>query len=43
MLVATGFLIEKEGKYEIDFDNRENWKMVIPSELIPYCHDVMSL
>lgn len=39
MLVATGFLIEKEGKYEIDFDNRENWKMVIPSELIPYCHD----
>ncbi len=37
MLVATGFLIENNGKYEIDFANQDNWKMEIPSELIPYC------
>ena len=39
MLVATGFLIEKDGKYEVDFANKNNWKMEIPTELIPYCSD----
>ena len=37
MLAATGFLTEKNGKYEVDFANKANWKMEIPSELIPYC------
>lgn len=35
MLVATGFLKEIDGKYEIT--DPSNWKMEIPSELIPYC------
>ncbi len=37
MLVATGFLAEKDGKYEIT--DPSNWKMEIPTELIPYCPD----
>ncbi len=39
MLLATGFLIEKDGKQEIDFANKDSWKMEIPTELIPYCPD----
>jgi len=39
MLLATGFLTVKDGKYEIDFANKSNWKMEIPTELIPYCPD----
>ncbi len=37
MLVATGFLKEENGVYTVDFANQANWKMEIPSELIPYC------
>ncbi len=39
MLLATNFLVEKDGRYEIDLANKANWKMAIPSELIPYCPD----
>ncbi len=39
MLLATEFLVLKDGKYEIDFANKDNWKMEIPKELIPYCPD----
>ncbi len=37
MLLATGFLKKVGDEYEVDFDNQENWKMEIPSELIPTC------
>ncbi len=46
MLVATGFLAQKDGRYEVDFANRENWRMEIPTELIPYCpncHEPMTM
>ncbi len=46
MLVATGFLVQKDGRYEVDFANRENWRMEIPTEMIPYCpncHEPMTM
>ncbi len=39
MLVATNFLVEKDGRYEIDLANKANWRMEIPTKLIPYCPD----
>ncbi len=39
MLLATGFLTVKDGKYEVDFANKDKWSMKIPTELIPYCPD----
>lgn len=35
MLVASGFLLEKDGKYEVA--ESSNWKMEIPTALIPHC------
>lgn len=37
MLIATGFIQENNGKYEIR--DCSNWKMEIPTALIPLCSD----
>ncbi|MDO4619434.1 MAG: Sir2 silent information regulator family NAD-dependent deacetylase [Lachnospiraceae bacterium] len=37
MLLAEGFLIEKDGEYVIDLEHKSDWKMEIPTELIPRC------
>ncbi|MDO4650961.1 MAG: Sir2 silent information regulator family NAD-dependent deacetylase [Eubacteriales bacterium] len=37
MLLAQRFLVEKEGEYVVDFENKANWKMDVPTEMIPKC------
>lgn len=37
MLLAQGFLTRNDGEYVVDFENKDNWKMEIPTELIPVC------
>ncbi len=37
MLLAQGFLIEKDGEYAVDLENKISWKMEIPTDLIPKC------
>ncbi len=37
MLLATEFLVLEEDGYRVNFANKANWKMKIPSDMIPYC------
>lgn len=39
MLLATEFLVLEEDGYRVNFANKANWKMKIPSDMIPYCPD----